>query len=575
VSGGISAASLFAVGVADGATRLLVDQAVESAPDKGAARHYPSPYLRVSASGRWISYFAGACRKQGDRFEHGMDLYVVPAAGGAPKLALAGLRMPGGGFEFDYGYRWHPERDELVMVKDGTLWRIDLADGADAAPRRVAPDISGIAPHILRYVDGGRAVVVGLADEKSARSVLSLDTELMFVPLDGTPARPIPFDRSRWTARSLPALANDAAWQSGRTAIHVQAIDRATGGSAMLSLDWASGASKLLWQEAARVGTVVPAAGGAVAVHESFALPPDIVRFSADWKTTARVSHVASGLDGLKAGTLERFETVVPYKDGALRRVNSTIILPPGKKRGDRLPAVVWFYPARNMNPLANQYGAPAMGDLAHLLTARGYAVLLLDIPMGPDGEAGDPVDEIVDAMMPQIHHAAALGYVDPARLALRGQSFGGYATAAVVTRTNMFRAAIPSSGNYDLAGNYGGGEILHGQLLDHSRWSEKGQARMGVPLWSDPMRYLDNSPYYHADRIHTPMLIIQGTSEPVGYMESRRLYTALRRLDREVELVMYDGGGHSPPHWRSAHAIDQMRRTLDFLDKHLGKPGQ
>jgi dipeptidyl aminopeptidase/acylaminoacyl peptidase len=574
-SGVITAASLFAVGVADGAARLLVDQAVESAADKGAARHYPSPYLRVSPSGRWISYVAGACRKQGDRFETAMDLYVVPAAGGAPRLVQAGLRTPGGGGEFDYGYRWHPLRDELVLIKDTTLWQVDLTGGEVAAARPVAPEVRGIAPHILRYVDGGRAVIVGLADEKSARSVLSLDSELMFVPLDGAPARRIAFDRTRWSARSLPATADDAAWQSGATSVHVQAADKATGGSAMLSLDWVSGASRLLWHENARVGTVIPATGGAVAVHENFALPPDVVRFSADWKRLERISHVAPGLDGLKAGSIERFETVIPFKDGSLRRVGSTVILPPGSKRGDKLPAVVWFYPARNMNPIANQYGAPAMGDLAHLVTARGYAVLLLEIPLGPDGEAGDPVDEIVDAMMPQIHHAAALGYVDPARIALRGQSFGGYATAAVVTRTNLFRAAIPSSGTYDLGGSYGSGEILRGQLLDNSRWSEKGQARMGAPLWSDPMRYLDNSPYYHADRIHTPMLIIQGTSDPVGYRESRKLYAALRRLDREVELVMYDGGGHSPPHWRSAHAIDQMMRTLDFMDKHLGKPGK
>src|SRR3546814_3285814 len=96
----------------------------------------------------------------------------------------------------------------------------------------------------------------------------------------------------------------------------------------------------------------------------------------------------------------------------------------------------------------------------------------------------------MVDVLLPQVYAAANAGYIDIERLAISGQSYGGYSTASIVSQTNLFRAGIPVNGTYDLAGFYGG---LDEQGNSHwIRWAEKGQGRMGDSPWANPQRYID-----------------------------------------------------------------------------------
>src|SRR3546814_6844438 len=73
------------------------------------------------------------------------------------------------------------------------------------------------------------------------------------------------------------------------------------------------------------------------------------------------------------------------------------------------------------------------------------------------EGEPGYPLQHMVDVLLPQVYAAANAGYIDTERLAISGQSYGGYSTASIVSQTNLFRAGIPVNGTYDLAGFYGG----------------------------------------------------------------------------------------------------------------------
>jgi dipeptidyl aminopeptidase/acylaminoacyl peptidase len=96
------------------------------------------------------------------------------------------------------------------------------------------------------------------------------------------------------------------------------------------------------------------------------------------------------------------------------------------------------------------------------------------------------------------VYRAAELGYIDLERVGIAGQSFGGYGTAAIVSHTNLFRAAVAISGIYDLPGIYG--DIRPDGSAFWIGWSEGGQARMGTHPWANLRRYVDNSPYYQAD---------------------------------------------------------------------------
>ena len=94
----------------------------------------------------------------------------------------------------------------------------------------------------------------------------------------------------------------------------------------------------------------------------------------------------------------------------------------------------------------------------------------------------------------------------------------------------------------------------------------------MGTHPWADLRRYIDNSPYYQADKIHTPLLLVHGTADE-AYHDAQKLFTALRRLDRPAQLASYADQGHVISEWKRASAVDAAQRMVEFLRGHLGEP--
>ena len=304
---------------------------------------------------------------------------------------------------------------------------------------------------------------------------------------------------------------------------------------------------------------------------QSYARPPDFYRLGADFSARDRIGAIEPRLDGREFGPVETFQTVVPLHDGGLKSVRTAVLLPPGAKRGDRLPAVVSVYGGADSH---GRSGSTAAGEVctipAPVFTTRGFAVLKVDAPMGPEGRPGQPVEELRDAVLPQVYRAAELGYIDIDRVAVAGQSYGGYCAAALVSSTNLFRAAIAVSGIYDLASKYA---VFRPGDDFGVWWSEKGQGRMGQPPWSDLRRYVDNSPYFRADRIRTPILIIHGRkTTPARWTTPRGCSVALKRLSRTAQLAVYEDQGHVVYEWEQKQAIDAAERMLDFLRRHLGE---
>jgi dipeptidyl aminopeptidase/acylaminoacyl peptidase len=308
-----------------------------------------------------------------------------------------------------------------------------------------------------------------------------------------------------------------------------------------------------------------------VGTVQSYARPPDYYRLGADFSPTERVGAIEPRLDGREFGTVETFRTSVPLHDGGSKTVRTAVLLPPGVKRGDRPPAVVSVYGGADLSRGVRDYGGGYVGTIpTPVFTTRGFAVILVDAPMGPDGQPGQPVEDLRDVVLPQVYRAAELGYADIDRVAVAGQSYGGYGSASLASSTNLFRAAVAVSGIYDLASNYG---VLRPGDSFGVWWSEKGQGRMGQPPWSDLRRYVENSPYFRADRIHTPMLLIHGRDDaacPVA--DAERMYVALKRLGRTAQLAIYEGQGHVVYEWEPKQAVDAAERTLDFLRRHLEK---
>jgi dipeptidyl aminopeptidase/acylaminoacyl peptidase len=208
------------------------------------------------------------------------------------------------------------------------------------------------------------------------------------------------------------------------------------------------------------------------------------------------------------------------------------------------------------------------------LYAARGYVVLIPSMPLKPDGGKNDDYIDLPKGVMPALDRLVDLGIADPDRLAVMGQSYGGYSTYSLVTYTNRFKAAIAMAGITDLVSLYGQFDPTARSYpgIDHQKsanWglSEQGQVSMGVPPWEDLWHYLRNSPLYYVDRVQTPLLLIHGEQDIRGPMsQAEEFFYALYRQGKRAKLLRYWGEDHglrmSPANVRSI--VDEIIAWLD-----------
>ena len=277
------------------------------------------------------------------------------------------------------------------------------------------------------------------------------------------------------------------------------------------------------------------------------------------------------------------------------------LFLPPGgasENKVMRHPLVVIPYPGmvydaqspKNTNRYSDGiwYTSLSVTTSVEVLTAHGYAVLLPSVPLEPPkenavfgGEAGEPMTRMMPAILSALDAAIATGHVDAERIALSGQSYGGYGALSVSTQTDRFGAIIAMAVKANLTSGYG--QLTPGRRYEAARhvepagkphvWAETGQGRMGVPPWVDPERYIRNSPLFFADKVETPVMLIHGDIDTATLMtQAEEMFTALHREEKDVLFVRYWGEGHTivqPQNQR-----DMWARVFGFLEDNGVTPG-
>lgn len=466
---------------------------------------------------------------------------------------------------------WHPTEDILLLVNQGRLRRFDCRGAEPPRVATLAEELGAVSNEHLAFAPDCHSALIGISSAGSLPGGGSSNAliALALAPLDGGPARKLPlperFGGSRLVRQRSVSLwqpvANSATFltRDGSQSL-VRRLD-------LMTAEWTTVATQpgaIEYHGASRDGSLL------VGTVESYDRPPDVYRFARDFTPQDRLTTIEPRLAGRRFGIAETFDTIVPLHDGRLKSVRTAVMLPPGAKKGDRLPAIVACYGGSDLSRFVRAYGGGVVSSIpTPVFTSRAFAVVMTDAPIGPIGRSGQPIEELRDAVLPQVYRAAELRYVDIERLAVAGQSYGGYCTAALVSSTNLFRAAVAVDGVYDLPGNYGRQRFGGNHVA--MEWTETGQGRMGQPPWSDLRRYLDNSPYYRADRIHTPLLIIHGRNDQSCPVEgAEKMFSALRRLNRTVQLAVYEEQDHSISEWEQKPAADATERMLEFLRRHL-----
>jgi Dipeptidyl aminopeptidases/acylaminoacyl-peptidases len=291
-----------------------------------------------------------------------------------------------------------------------------------------------------------------------------------------------------------------------------------------------------------------------------------------DSKDTRQIVHLNGFLEEVADSELRKIEYT--SLDGV--KLAAWIMLPPGHKAGTRHPLVTSVYPgyvAGEIPPIDARLNYSHPLNL-QLLAAHGFAVLIPSMPLPPEGTASDPLLELTKSVLPAIDRAIADGIADPQRVGLIGHSYGGYGAYGLITQTTRFKAAIAAAGISDLVSIYGQfdprsryEEQAHEYSFENSM-AESGQLRMRNPPWVDSARYIRNSPLFYADRVQTPLLIIQGDLDYVPISQGEEFFTALYRQNKRAAFVRYWGEDHiiqSP-----ANARDMWDRIYAWFDEFL-----
>lgn len=247
--------------------------------------------------------------------------------------------------------------------------------------------------------------------------------------------------------------------------------------------------------------------------------------------------------------------------------LSGLLFLPEDRAEGEKLPLMVYFYERNAETMYAYRQPAPSRSIInIPLYVSNGYAVFVPDVvyQVGHPGESAyNCICSGAEAM------CAQFPCIDRERMAIQGQSWGGYQVAYLVTRTDMFRAGGAGAPVGNMTSAYGG--IRWESGLARAMQYEHGQSRIGKSLWDEGGLdlYIENSPVFHADKVRTPVLIMHNDADgAVPWYQGIEFFCALRRFGNPAWLLQYKNEAHNLKERKNCK--DLSERLLQFFDHYL-----
>jgi dipeptidyl aminopeptidase/acylaminoacyl peptidase len=516
---------LTAIDVASGESRVLTSEAV-------ALRSF-----QVSPDGRHILYRAVVPETLGRfRNEQNRDWVVATAGDHAPR-ALLGDRRPS-------WVMFSPRGDALLFPEGNSLSSLSLADGSVSA---VARDFPARTSQPTLSIDAQRLAVLAArpgtgAPDAKMYSILRPTQDILVVDLASGQSRVV-------TDRGRDDELADLAWADRGRALFFRSVDPDTYTESLVRWDAATASSKVVLSADESLSDVSVALDGSRLAFASATStrPADAFTVLASGEGRARITNLNP--------QLAKFTFTAPVMfdfhsaDGDPLR--GLLYKPTGG--GSGVPVVTYVY--EKLTPQKNRFNPEAQLHLAH-----GYAYLMPDVLVKP-GYTGE---SFVKSVVPAVNAVRAMGFTN-GRFGITGGSFGGYAGLFLVSQVDLFAGAVVRAPPSEFFSTWGDGR-------DRDIWTiETGQARTGGTPWEVPERYIANSPFFFADRVRTPVLIMHGEKDfTVPLQQGEMMFYALRALGRPAELVLYREGDHSIVRGSRADFLDFHARMLGWWEQHL-----
>ena len=234
---------------------------------------------------------------------------------------------------------------------------------------------------------------------------------------------------------------------------------------------------------------------------------------------------------------------LITYKRDDGIELSGTLYLPAGydMEKKEKLPMILWAYPreykdaasAGQVTSSPHRFTSPWYGSPVFWVT-RGYAILdgaAFPIIGEGDEEPNDTFrEQLVANAKAAIDAVAEMGYIDRDRVAVGGHSYGAFMTANLLSHSDLFAAGIARSGAYNRT------------LTPFGFQSEERS------YWEAPEIYYNMSPFMHADKMKTPLLLIHGEADNNSGtypLQSERYFNALKGMGAPARLVMLPKESH------------------------------
>lgn len=302
--------------------------------------------------------------------------------------------------------------------------------------------------------------------------------------------------------------------------------------------------------------------GGAyIYTKERYEESPNLF-ISKDFVTETRLSNINLQQKEYNWGTAELFKWTTPNGHAA----EGILYKPEDFDPNKTYPIIAYFYEKLSDGLYRYQAPAPTPSRLnISYFVSNGYVVLAPDI-IYTIGYPGKSAEEYINSGMAELKKNSWAG-----KMAIQGQSWGGYQVAHLITVTDMYDAAWTGAPVVNMTSAYGG--IRWGSGMNRQFQYERTQSRIGATLWEKPELYMENSPLFRMPNVKTPVVIMHNDQDgAVPWYQGIEMFTALRRLQKPVWLLNYNGDDHNLI--QRQNRKDIQRRQQQFFDHFLkGKP--
>jgi dipeptidyl aminopeptidase/acylaminoacyl peptidase len=515
-----------------------------TAPDKPAGAKWAEPL-------RFTDRLVYRTDAQGLLQPGSSNIHIVSASGGAPRRLTAEAFNDDGPLSFTPDGRFivysaNRKADWMLDPNESEIWRVPVEGGAPVAlTDRDGPDAEpAISP------DGRLIAYVGYDDRKSSYQ----DSRLYVMNANGTGRRMLTQDFDRDV--------QDPHWSDDSRSILVRYVDRGIGKVARVGLD---GRMTTLVEQVGGgsldrpySGGEYDSVGGVIAYTTADESHPSDLAIHRQGRST-RVTDLNADLFAARRLGKIRPLGVTSRRDG--QTIDAWMVLPPDYQPGQKRPMILEIHGGP-----ASAYG-PSFATDMQLYAAAGYVVVYPNARNSSSyGEAfgrwtrgDDPFADYED-FMSTVDAAIAAGVADPDNLFVTGGSYGGYASAGIIGKTDRFRAAALQKPVINWVS-----KILTTDIAAYQH-----EYTYGKQPWDDPQILWKNSPLSLVGNVKTPTFVLVGERDyrtPIS--ESEQYYGALQLRQVPSSLAIVPGASHGGLAARPSQSAARVSAIIAWFDRY------